>query len=108
MSAKGYVEYVKKHGYHFTEKLAEHVSKMLYNKIPQLQYIPESQISDLIETHKINLNKKATLGDMIYATNVAYSTFYPDLLKDMKAWSRLLPFAKIAAANASSLPLSRQ
>lgn len=85
MSAKGYVEYVKKHGYHFTEKLAEHVSKMLYNKIPQLQYIPESQISDLIETHKINLNKKATLGDMIYATNVAYSTFYPDLLKDMKA-----------------------
>lgn len=39
----------------------------------------------MIETHKINLNKKATLGDMIYATNVAYSTFYPDLLKDMKA-----------------------
>lgn len=52
---------------------------------PKLEYIPESQISDLIETHKINLNKKATLGDMIYATNVAYSTFYPDLLKDMKA-----------------------
>lgn len=63
----------------------ENVGKMLYNKIPQLQYIPESQISDLIETHKINLNKKATLGDMIYATNFAYSTFYPDLLKDMKA-----------------------
>lgn len=35
--------------------------------------------------HKINLNKKVTLGDMIYVTNVAYSTFYPDLLKDMKA-----------------------
>lgn len=25
MSAKGYSEYVKKHGYHFTDALAEHV-----------------------------------------------------------------------------------
>lgn len=31
MSAKGYSEYVKKHGYHFTDALAEHVSKMMEN-----------------------------------------------------------------------------
>lgn len=31
MSAKGYSEYVKKHGYHFTDALAEHVSKMMVN-----------------------------------------------------------------------------
>lgn len=85
MSAKGYVEYVKKHGYHFTEKLAEHVSKMLYNNVPQLQYIPVNQISDLIESQKINVSKKATLGDIIYAANFAYSNLYPDLLKDMKS-----------------------
>lgn len=85
MSAKGYAEYVKKHGYHFTEKLAEHVSKMLYNNVPQLQYIPVNQISDLIESQKINVSKKATLGDIIYAANFAYSNLYPDLLKDMKS-----------------------
>lgn len=85
MSAKGYIEYVKKHGYHFTEKLAEYVSKMLYDEKPQLQYIPESQILDLLDTYRIDLNGKATLGDIVYATNFAHSTFYPELLKDMRA-----------------------
>jgi len=37
MSAKGYSEYVKKHGYHFTDALAEHVSKMMENANGQQQ-----------------------------------------------------------------------
>ena len=31
MPAKGYSEYTKKHGYHFTDVLAGHVSKMVEN-----------------------------------------------------------------------------
>lgn len=85
MSAKGYIEYVKKNGYHFNEKLAEHVSKMLYNKVSQLQYISENQIKELIENQKISLNKRVTMGDIIYIVNFAHSTFYPDLLKDIKS-----------------------
>lgn len=84
MSARGYVEYVRRHGYHFTERLAEHVSKLLYSKIPQLQCVHENQVCDLMDAHGVSLNKGATLGDMIYATNIAYATFYPDVLKDVK------------------------
>lgn len=79
-----YAKYIKVNGYHFTDELAEHASKMLYDKMP-LQYITKQQISDLIETSKINMHRRVTLGDMIYAINNAHSLFYPDLLKDVKS-----------------------
>lgn len=84
MSAKGYIEYVKKNGYHFNEKLAEHVSRMLYKNSP-LQYVPDSQITDLMNNTKMTFGDKVTKGDIMYAFNYAYVHLYPELLKDMKA-----------------------
>lgn len=42
--AKGYSEYVKKHGYHFTDALAEHVSKMMVNANGQQHSWTASQV----------------------------------------------------------------
>lgn len=84
MSAKGYIEYVKKNGYHFNEKLSEYVSRMLYKNSP-LQYVPESQITDLMNNTKMTFGDKVTKGDIMYAFNYAYAHLYPELLKDMKA-----------------------
>ena len=48
MSAKGYSEYVKKHGYHFTDALAEHVSKMMENANGQQHSWTASQVKKSI------------------------------------------------------------
>ena len=48
MSAKGYSEYVKKHGYHFTDALAEHVSKMMVNANGQQHSWTASQVKKSI------------------------------------------------------------
>lgn len=85
MYSEEYNEYIKKNGYHFTEKLAEYASKKLYNNVPYLQYVSKSQISELIESQKITISNKATLGDIIYATNSAYLNMYPEFIKDVKS-----------------------
>lgn len=84
MSDKGYIDYVKKNGYHFNEKLADYVGKMLY-KNSSLQYVPESQITDLMNNVKISFSDKITKGDIMYAFNYVYVNLYPELLKDMKS-----------------------
>lgn len=57
MSAKGYSEYVKKHGYHFTDALAEHVSKMMVNANGQQHTWTTSQVKKSMESlryaHKV-------------------------------------------------------
>ena len=98
MQDEGFIEYVKKNGYHFNKKLAEYVSKGLYEKTAPL-YISENQISEFIENSKIAISKKATMGDIIYATNLAHSILYPDLLKDGK--SCIIYANKIANASNS-------
>lgn len=82
MKDKGFIEYVKKHGYHFNKKLAEYVSKSLYDNA--LSFISEAQISETAENSKMLIGKKATMGDIIYASNLAHSTF-PELFKDVKS-----------------------
>ena len=87
-SAKGYSEYVKKHGYHFTDALAEHVSKMMVNANGQQHSWTASQVKKSMESLGLSIPGKVTTGDVTYAANMAYADFYPDPLKDEAACLR--------------------
>lgn len=87
-AAKGYSEYVKKHGYHFTDALAEHVSKMMVNANGQQHSWTASQVKKSMESLGLSIPGKVTTGDVTYAANMAYADFYPDPLKDEAACLR--------------------
>ena len=82
MSAKGYSEYVKKHGYHFTDALAEHVSKMMENANGQSHSWTAAQVKKSIESLGLSIPSKVTNGDVTYLANMYYADLYPDPLKD--------------------------
>lgn len=82
MSAKGYSEYVKKYGYHFTDALAEHVSKMMVNASCQTHSWTASQVKKSMESLGLTIPKSVTSGDAAYLANMYYADMYPDPLKD--------------------------
>lgn len=82
MSAKGYSEYVKKHGYHFTDALAEYVSKMMQNANGQTHSWTASQVKKSMESLGLNIPSNVTSGDMAYLANMYYADLFPDPLKD--------------------------
>lgn len=82
MSEKGYVEYVNHHGYHFTVELSNHASAMLENANGQPHLWSESHIRQFMEKLKITLPETATIGDMVYISNLLYSDLYPSPFND--------------------------
>lgn len=79
MSASGYVDYVAKHGYHFTKKLAEIASEMMVNVDGSSHKWTADQVRQA--TSEMVIPKGTTLGDMTYLCNMAYADFYPKVLK---------------------------
>ena len=79
-------EYVKKHGYHFTEALAEHVSKMMVNANGQEHSWTAMQVKKAMESLGLmplgKTKTEATLGDVTYLANMYYADLFPDPLKD--------------------------
>ena len=82
MSAKGYSEYVKKHGYHFTDELADYASKLMKNSDKTPHNWNSQAVKKTVEAMGIYIPAKSTLGDIAYTANMAYADFYPDLLQD--------------------------
>ena len=79
-------EYVKKHGYHFTEALAEHVSKMMENANGEEHSWTATQVKKAMESLGLmpfgKTKTEATLGDVTYLANMYYADLYPDPFKD--------------------------
>ena len=79
-------EYVEKHGYHFTEALAEHVSRHMVNSNGVSHTWTASQVKGAMENLGLlplgKTKTEATLGDLTYLANMYYADFYPDTLKD--------------------------
>lgn len=82
MSAKGFTEYVKKHGYHFTDALAEHVSSLMENADGTSHSWGVAQVTKYIESLGLVLPDTVTDGDVAYQANQFYADLYPDVLKD--------------------------
>lgn len=74
--------YVKKHGYHFTEELAEYASRMMINSNGQHHSWTAAQVKKSMDSLGLDIPSNVTIGDMTYASNMAYADFYPELLKD--------------------------
>lgn len=79
-------EYVKKHGYHFTEALAEHVSRMMENANGEQHSWTTAQVKKAMESLGLmpigKTKSEATLGDITYLANMYYADLYPDPFKD--------------------------
>lgn len=82
MSAKGYLKYIEKYGYHFTETLAEYVSKMMVNTSGQSHSWTASQVKKAIESLGLKIPSTVTIGDLTYTANMAYADFYPTPLEN--------------------------
>ena len=86
LMSEEFEEYVKKHGYHFTEALAEHVSKMMENANGEEHTWTAQQVKKAMENlGLIPLGETvthATLGDVTYLANMYYADLYPDPFKD--------------------------
>ena len=86
LMSEEFEEYVKKHGYHFTEALAEHVSKMMENANGEEHTWTAQQVKKAMENLGLmplgETVTHATLGDVTYLANMYYADLYPDPFKD--------------------------
>lgn len=82
-SSDEFKEYIKHHGYHFTEPLAEFAVNRMYSNKWSI-----SQIAQYLKSQNIDINStihKVTLADIYYAANMYYSDFYPEAIQsDLK------------------------
>lgn len=81
-SAEGYSKYIEKHGYHFTDELAEYVSKMMENANNQSHSWTATQVKKSMENLGLVIPDNVTTGDVTYLANMYYADLYPDPLKD--------------------------
>lgn len=82
LAMKGYKDYVKKHGLHFTDELAEAVSKMFINADGSYRHWTAAQAKKAFTSLGYTIPSYVTTGDITYLANMAYSDFYPEVLKD--------------------------
>ena len=82
MSVKGYSEYIKEHGYHFTDALAEYASALMQNANGQSHSWTAIQVKRSVESLGLSIPGSVTNGDMAYLANMYYADLYPDPLKD--------------------------
>ena len=79
-------DYVKVHGYHFTEALAEHVSSKMENANGLEHTWTATQVKKAMDNLGLILPNdnptRATLGDLTYLANMYYADLYPDPVKE--------------------------
>lgn len=82
MANKEYIEYVEKHGYHFTDSLAEYASKMMQNANGQQHSWTTGQVKKAMDSLGYTIPSNITPGDVAYLANMYYADFFPEPLKD--------------------------
>lgn len=78
---KAYHDYIAKHGFHFTSSLAECASSTMKNVDGSSHIWSTNQIASILSARE-PFKRGITVGDITYAANMAYSDFYPEVLKD--------------------------
>ena len=78
LNASDYLKYIKKHGYHFTDKLAEYACKMMDNVSNVAHSWSVGQVKNSVGTFTPMHNE--TFGDLTYTANMAYADFYPSII----------------------------
>lgn len=75
-------QYISKHGYHFTDSLAQYASELMVNANGKKHTWNSADLRLALNNMKLELPDHVTVGDVTYLANMAYADFYPDLLKD--------------------------
>lgn len=73
-------DYIKDHGYHFTEDLADYAISKMVNVDNTKSRISKTQIELYMNQHGLSIPVKSNLYDILYTANMAYADFYPKLL----------------------------
>ena len=94
MNAPGYLEYIKKHGYHFTDKLADYASKKMVNTSGSAHSWTTEQLRNVLGPFTPTHNE--TSGDIAYTANMAYADFYPAVLDIV---DKCITYAKLVASD---------
>lgn len=79
-----YLEYTKKHGFHFTDELAKEVSSQMVNMNNSDHCWNPSQVKSEMAKLSLPIPSHVTLGDITYLANMYYSDFYPMPFKEPK------------------------
>lgn len=74
--------YIKKHGYHFTDDLAEFVSKMMVNRNGKEHTWTTIQVTKALYANGMSVPENVTDGDITYLANMYYADLYDGILKD--------------------------
>lgn len=74
MNAPGYIEYIKEHGYHFTDKLAHYASMVMKNVSGTAHEFTAAHVTSIKRNHN------ETDGDLVYTANMAFADFYPQVI----------------------------
>lgn len=77
----GYRAYKEKHGYHFTNDLAEEASKMMENASKDKHSWTVAQVKAAIVGLGKKLPEHVTDGDITYLANMFYADFYPEVFE---------------------------
>lgn len=72
--------YINKHGYHFTDNLAEHACSDMINADGSSHRWTTEEIKNILHPYGEHAYRKCTLGDMTYLANMAYADFYPNVI----------------------------
>lgn len=82
MNAKGFDRYIARHGYHFTNQLAQVASDMMINSSGRPHKWTPEQVENMLKVHGYNDHGTCTIGDITYLANMAYADFYPKVIGD--------------------------
>lgn len=78
----GMKSYINRHGYHFTDQLAQAASDMMINSNGKSHKWTPEQVEKTMKMYGLKCRGNCTLGDLTYLANMAYADLYPTVLKD--------------------------
>lgn len=84
LNAPGFIRYITKYGWHFTDKLAEYASKMMLNSDKSNHVWNCKTLAKEYLSLNLNVPKDITWGDLTYTANMAYADFYPNICSTEK------------------------
>lgn len=85
LNAPGFIKYINKHGWHFTESLAEYASSLMENNDETKHSWNCKILAKVYLSKNFSVPSKVTWGDLTYTANMAYADFYPDICQDEAA-----------------------
>lgn len=85
MENDDFKSYVEKHGYHFSEKLAEYAVSLMENDDESTHKWTAAQVKSALDQLGLTDFGKSTIGDLTYLANMAYADFYPEVVRSETA-----------------------